>query len=328
MKIKHLLLLLLAATASQTFAQLDKSKPRVIRKSILLSPIDVSNIYTKDGIIGNNPATITVTATTKSIVDNAAGAPQTVKVLADTSITNAIEFAPNRAFNIDSQIGSFTIIKFWPLADATGKGFIKKMLATSPSGEKLNLTTYNNTIEVDELTAKQGSKSIDLTKSYYIVPTTTLLEKTAAFESKQHNVNIGLLVLPVKVRPWATEAGQFDFTAGLSMGATLCWTYHHNFASDISHNLLVYAGASTYTADESKIKETRDDYSITSFSPAIGYMFEKKRVQLSLLVGMDFPPGAVQKNWVYRNKPWIGIGVGIALFNVSNPDNTQAGTNK
>lgn len=292
MKIKHLLLLLLVATASQTFAQIDKGKPRVIKKSILLSPIDVSNIYTKNGIIGNNPATITVTATTKSIVDNAAGAPQTVKVLADTNIINAIEFAPNRAFNIDSQIGSFTIIKFWPLDNATGSGFIKKHTANTnrPRG-KLDLKIYDSsTLKVDGLTAKQGADSIDLTKSYYIVPTTTLLEKTAAFESKQHNVNIGLLVLPIKVRPWATEAGQFDFTAGLSMGATLCWTYHHNFASDISHNLLVYAGASTYTADESKIKETRDDYSITSFSPAIGYMFEKRRYSSAYLLVWIFLP--------------------------------------
>lgn len=193
--------------------------------------------------------------------------------------------------------------------------------------DALDLNNLKSQLIVKDLIAKQDTILVDLTRSYYIIPTSSLFAKSTEFENKKDNLNIGLLAMPMKIRPFATESGQFDFTSGLSLGATLSWTMHHNFVTDFSHNLLIFAAASTYTADEGKIKEKREDYNITSFSPAIGYMIEKKKIQLSALIGIDFPSGTLQKNWVYRNKPWFGIGVGIALFNISNTENDQAGLN-
>lgn len=57
---------------------------------------------------------------------------------------------------------------------------------------------------------------------------------------------------------------------------------------------------------------------IATFSPALGYMWEKHNVQLTLLAGVDLPAGKIQKEWVYRNMPWLGIGVGIGLFKIDN----------
>ena len=328
MKIRLSLVFLLLYNLS--FSQVATDKPRYLKKPVQLTPIDISKMYSKEGIIKSNPATITVTESKSKLIEVGLNeTPISVKAISDTSLNYSIEIQSGKAFDIIDQIGSFSIIKFWPQHKASGQGLLNAQRNKKrpwPT-DALDLNNLKSQLIVKDLIAKQDTILVDLTRSYYIIPTSSLFAKSTEFENKKDNLNIGLLAMPMKIRPFATESGQFDFTSGLSLGATLNWTMHHNFVTDFSHNLLIFAGASTYTADEGKIKEKREDYKITSFSPAIGYMIEKKKIQLSALIGIDFPSGTLQKNWVYRNKPWFGIGVGIALFNISNTENDQAGLN-
>ena len=56
-------------------------------------------------------------------------------------------------------------------------------------------------------------------------------------------------------------------------------------------------------------------------------MFEKNGVQLSLLCGVDLPSGNIQKKWVYRNMPWLGLGVGVGLFKINNENKSSVEMN-
>ncbi len=54
--------------------------------------------------------------------------------------------------------------------------------------------------------------------------------------------------------------------------------------------------------------------SAASFSPHLGFIFDYQSFQFGLYTGMDFLDGEPNKLWVYRNKPWMGIGIGYSLF--------------
>jgi hypothetical protein len=331
---KKLIIIIVMLVVGNSYGQTTLfEKPRYLKHATLMCPIDITKSYHKEGLIGANRLTINILPDTIFVKVDGKSKKEKVevqKILKDTILVKNILIEKGYAFDVVQQIGSFSIIKFWNLSKSTGKGlfesitFKKDTIIKSP----LNLNQDYKSLNIDGLSASNGNEKIDLSKNYYIVPTKTLSNNSTEFENKKGLWNIGLLVLPIKIRPFATESGQFDFTSGFSVGTTFAWTVHHNWKTNFTHNFIIYAGISSYKADESKIKEVREDYTIATFSPALGWIWEKNNVQLGILMGVDFPSGNLQQNWVYRNKPWFGLGVGIAMFKINSDTQTKSGENK
>lgn len=325
---KKLLLFTLLFTVF-AWAQTNRfEKPRYLKSSTFLCPIDMSKSYLKGGVIVNNTATIAIDSSkiiTEDKKDINGAKVQLQKKIKDTLLIKTVFIEKGYAFDVVQEIGSFSIIKFWDLKTSTGRSLLKsiKYKGVDTDYSNFDLSKDYGSLKVNGLVATEGDKKINLTETFYIVPTKTLLNNSKEFDNKNNTWNIGLLVMPVKIRPFATESGQFDFSDGVSVGTTLSWTVHHNFRTNFTHNLLLYVGISSYTADSTKIKEVRNDYKIAAFSPAVGWMWERNSVQLSLLAGIDFPAGNIQKNWVYRNMPWFGLGIGIGLFKIDSDKSTE-----
>lgn len=330
---KSLLFLIFILQVALLKAQNDK--PRFLKLPTVVCPIDITKSYSEKGLFKGNSETIMIkedSSVIQSIENLTNKKVSTKQYRIDTLLLKGISIEGSYAFNIIKQVGSFTIIKFWDLSSATAKSLIKELKShnsTNSATRKLQIEEDYGRWTVKGLVAKVDADTvdIDLSKAYYILPTSVLLKNSTEFEDKTNTWNIGILALPIKIRPFATEKGQFDFTSGYSFGTTLAWTLHHNWKTNFTHNVLIYAGISSYTADSIKIKEKRDDYKIPTFSPGIGWMWERKNVQLSLLMGIDFPSGNLQKNWVYRNKPWFGIGIGIGLFKIDSQASAEIGKN-
>ena len=326
---KKLLIITTLLIATFCFAQTTKfEKPRYLKFATALCPIDISKSYSKEGLLKDNASTITIAESKTIIFENKTGENgkevKVKKILIDTLLIKTILIQKGYAFDVVQEIGSFSIIKFWDLKTSTSKSLLQKLnYKKDNTYSELKLDKDYSSLRFNGLVATDNVDKFDLTATYYILPTKTLINNSKEFEDKSNAWNIGLLVMPIKIRPFATESGQFDFSDGVSVGTTLSWTLHHNFKTDFTHNLLLYVGISSYTADESKIKEQREDYKIATFSPAIGWMWEKNGVQLSLLTGIDFPSGNLQKNWVYRNMPWFGMGIGVGLFKINNENKTE-----
>jgi hypothetical protein len=332
---KQILLFTLFITVFATAQTIKFEKPRYLKFATFLTPIDMSQEFGQGGVLSRNTSTVEIkdvdTKDFESRVGEDGNEVKVRKVIKDTLLLKNIMIEKGYAFEVVKEIGSFSIIKFWSLEKSTGKSLIQTLNSNKKSNPNTASDTYDinktyTSLVIDGLVAIDGSNKIDLTKTYFILPTKTLISNSVEFDNKKGMWNIGLLVMPVKIRPFATESGQFDFSDGVSVGTTLSWTVHHNFRTNFTHNVLLYVGVSSYTADESKIKETREDYKIATFSPAVGWMWEKNRVQLSLLAGVDFPSGTIQKNWVYRNMPWFGMGLGIGLFNINNDNSSKEST--
>jgi hypothetical protein len=341
---KKLLCLVLVIACMQVAHAQDK--PRLLKYTTPLCPIDISKTFAKEGLLMANKETVSITKDTiykeisqdikdkegETVLKKGTKMPEEKY---DTVLLRTLLIEPGFAFDIIQQIGNYSLIKFWPLKDQKNKGLFHHYLSGKESGEQLDkLGSDSGNFAVEGLkivTSKPNGKGdsvlYDLSKSTFIVPTALILNNSIEFENKNGALNVGLLALPVKIRPFATESGQFDFADGFSVGTTLSWTLHHNFKTGFTHNLLLYVGISSFTADSSKIKEQRNDYKIAAFSPAIGWMWGKNNVQLSVLGGMDFPAGNLQKKWVYRNMPWFGLGIGIGLFKIGNEETTKQGKN-
>jgi len=316
-------------------AQSGNSKSHFLKNPTVFAPVDISKIYTKEGFVKGNSLSLDTVMTIQEVKfqESDSGKISFKKtVVTDTVFKYPITIDKDYAYNIIQEFGTFTIIKFWPIF--TNKPVGLYQISKEMKGGRLqsNLDTLNNLtikgLRAVRTTNNHDTTVFDLSQNYYLVKTSILKSNSIEFENKKGLWNIGLLVLPVKVRPFATERGQFDFADGFSVGTSFSWTVHHNWKTNFTHNFLLYVGISSYTADSSKLKEQRNDYKIAMFSPAVGWMWEKNNVQLSILTGIDFPSGNLQQKWVYKNMPWIGVGVGIGLFKIGNEKNTGTQANK
>jgi hypothetical protein len=304
------------------------NKPRYLRFPTPACPVDISKQLDSAGLLKANTNTISVFETiriekSKSDLQNKDGVTIVSKddviktSVRDTAILHTLLFDSGLAFDVVQQIGRFSLIKFWGNKRKTN---YKKQLF-----DKLENILSKNAIFEGFVTV--DNEEIDLFKSYYIIPTDIMLNNSVEFESKYHQWNVGILVLPVKLRPFATESGYFDFLDGFSLGTSFSINLDHNWVRGRSQSIVFYAGLSSFNADSAKIKEYRQDYKITAFSPAVGYMIEKSGIQLCGMIGFDFPVGAIQKKWVYRNMPWISIGLGFSIFKIANNDANKTGKN-
>jgi hypothetical protein len=315
----HIVICLLGICVCCSDALSQTNRPRYLKRLLSFCPIDISKANTNEGLFQGNSLTIRIDSTVvfkevSALVpqDNSSEfKAEQIKIRTvekDTVLMAGILMEPGLAFNVVQRIGRYSVVKFWPTKDknlpglynylnrqaylknANGGVFpqdaaLKKLKITFKDGPDSSLTTY------------------DLAQNYYVVPSQAIEDASTEFDNQTGDWNLGFLVLPVKLRPFATEAGQFDFSDGYSVGTTFALTIAQNINTGLTQSLLLYAGISSYTADSAKLKEVRNDYKIAAFSPAIGYMLEKNNVQLSVIIGFDFPAGNLQRKWVYRNQP-------------------------
>ena len=163
-----------------------------------------------------------------------------------------------------------------------------------------------------------------------MIKTADLNGKAEDFDYKVDAWNVGAMILPVKIRPFATTSGAFDFSSNVNLGISFSWVMHHNIRNDWTANLLIYLGGSSIkldslTAGDPNFKPTGQ--LSAAFSPAAGVYWEKKGIQLGIATGMDFLIGGLQKSWVYRGMPWLSLTAGINIFNLSNNSTKGEGTN-
>jgi hypothetical protein len=123
---------------------------------------------------------------------------------------------------------------------------------------------------------------------------------------------------------------RFDVSSGISLGAA----YGPRFNLDRGKgnfflSLLLGVSVGTVNVDSSttdnKSGSTKTAGAFTLYG---GITFEYKNFQLGLFTGGDylFGGGDINRDWNYRNQPWLGIGIGYSLF--SNTQNISGQTNK
>ena len=342
---KQLTLLFTAILAfGQNFAQ---DKPRRFTKPATICPVNYGTIST-NGITNATQATIDiqVTATTlaagQKLPANAVSNGGANITITDTTFKYKMISQKGLVFEVIQEIGSFSLIKFWPYPAKKGTiseyAFYNDMTAAAvaaatPVPKRINGIQKIEAAQAGLLRAGSAittSSLIDPSLDYYLIKTSELASKSEEFEYLTGSWNVGLMYLPVKLRPFATKSGAFDFSSNINLGVSFSTALHQNLNNDMTTNLVGYIGVSSIKIDSLMANDTtfkQAGQETVAFSPAVGLYWQKKAVQLGFVVGMDFVSGKLQKSWIYRGMPWISITAGINIFNLTKNTSSKEGNN-
>lgn len=105
-----------------------------------------------------------------------------------------------------------------------------------------------------------------------------------------------------------------EFGNDFNIGITAGW----RISNDKMKTSISLVGGIGFSSIKVTPQTTRDFIDSESTQSSItfsgGAIFEIEKFQISTFVGMDTMSGKIGKNWIYRNRPWIGIGFGYQIF--------------
>lgn len=153
---------------------------------------------------------------------------------------------------------------------------------------------------------------------YFLIPFTEF-EKVCEKPTSNHSFTVGIPTIPAKLRfgngGKGDNARYFRFEGNLSLGLSGGWKYSFGEDGKYAINTLVGFTVASVAVDSLTTKgKVNSNTSAASFSPHFGFVFDVQSFQFGLYTGIDFLYGEPNKYWVYRNQPWLGIGIGYSLF--------------
>jgi hypothetical protein len=136
--------------------------------------------------------------------------------------------------------------------------------------------------------------------------------------------NFGILTLPMKMRfgGGSTEKNTrryFDLSSDFNLGLAISYKMNKkSYNKDMQMFWIVTLGTSQVKlTPESTNNFIESDQSSTAFSPSSGVVFQfNKDIQLTTLIGWDIVPGKIGREWLYRDKPFFGVGIGFKVFEI------------
>ena len=164
-----------------------------------------------------------------------------------------------------------------------------------------------------------AAPAVDEIEIFFKLPVADYPNYAQRFE-KRGNFTVGASTTLIKVRPGSkkpkdgyniySEFGN-DFNIGVSAG----WKWKPYRRLELAHS---FVGGLSFS-DIKATPYTTKNYLTAEANQAcitfsIGYLFEYNKFQLSIFSGLDVMSGEVGRNWIYRNRPWIGLGFGFQIF--------------
>ncbi len=183
--------------------------------------------------------------------------------------------------------------------------------------QKINSKNYYKKIgEIDALVMLKNTTTADT----IFVNKYELKEKANSVTSRW---NFGMITLPMKIRFGGGSEGEktkryFDLEAGFNLGFALSYKLSSDFRSETqSHWVLSIGTSQIKLTPESTNGKIENDLSAVAFSPSTGLIFQfNNKLQFITIIGWDFVPGKIGTEWVYKDKPFFGLGLGFSVFEI------------
>lgn len=146
---------------------------------------------------------------------------------------------------------------------------------------------------------------------FFLISKDDSLKYSKFVKQKKWNITFGTITTPFKFR-----FSPSVFTNNLSLGAS----------ANISYQLLdeFYVGGvfglslSSVTLDSASTNGfVTVNTERPAFTPSLHLLLGYKQINLLVGVGWDIinKNSDIEKSWIYDGKPWLGLGLGISLFN-------------
>ncbi|MCU7548165.1 hypothetical protein OCK74_03525 [Chitinophagaceae bacterium LB-8] len=173
----------------------------------------------------------------------------------------------------------------------------------------------NDTLNKEYVVENERSKYFILPKAEY--------ELSAQKWEKKGGFTVGAATTLVKIRPGSGDDLKkggyrvpFDFDNDFNLGLLFGWKHQQTFEpNEIAHNFLAGFGITSIGVDSTttqgyvKVKSNQ-----SALTLSLGYLFEYNKFQIGAFAGYDLVAGEVGRQWIYRNRPWIGINLGFSIF--------------
>jgi hypothetical protein len=155
-------------------------------------------------------------------------------------------------------------------------------------------------------------------QKYFLIP-------TADFQNWTETVGGSFSVFAsstiVKIRPGRKEPINnypvyFDFANDVNLGILAGYTFRpRRVMKGFAFSTLGGFAVSSIPVDAA----TTQDFVTSSgnqaaITPSFAFVGQHGNFQLGVLGGIDLMAGEVGKKWIFRNRPWIGVGIGFNLF--------------
>lgn len=134
------------------------------------------------------------------------------------------------------------------------------------------------------------------------------------------NITFGTLTTPFKFRH-----DPFLFTTNLNLGTSV--SFQKKFFTNWSWGIVAGLSLSSVVLDSFSTKgivmTSTDRPAVT---PSLHGMIGYKNINITLGIGWDIinKTSTLENSWIYNGKRWIGVGIGVSLFNSSStPETTK-----
>jgi len=129
---------------------------------------------------------------------------------------------------------------------------------------------------------------------------------------------VGASTTLIKIRPGNGEDGEnaifSEFGNDFNIGVTAGWRIN-DWKKNVSVSLVGGIGFSSIKVTPQTTRDFIDSESTqSSITFSGGAIFEIQKFQISTFIGIDTMSGEIGRNWIYRNRPWIGLGFGYEIF--------------
>ncbi len=162
---------------------------------------------------------------------------------------------------------------------------------------------------------------------YFFIPLTDF-DNVCTESISRRSFAVGIPTIPAKLRfgngGTGVEPRYFRFDGNVSLGLSAGFKY--SFGADMQYAINGLGGFTIASVNVDSLTtkgRVKVNTSAASFSPHVGLVFDFQQFQIGLYSGIDFLYGEPNKYWVYRNQPWLGIGLGYNIFKVGKPDDTN-----
>lgn len=167
----------------------------------------------------------------------------------------------------------------------------------------------------------------DSKKLYFIISVSDF-ENVCAVAIPRHSFIVGIPTIPVKLRFGNRGTGSnpryFRFEGNINLGLSV--GYRRAFGSENQYAFNILFGFTTASVQVDSLTTKGKVNTITSaasLSPHLGILFDVQKFQFGIYSGFDFLYGEPNRHWIYRNQPWVGIGIGYSLLKAGESNATN-----
>jgi hypothetical protein len=133
---------------------------------------------------------------------------------------------------------------------------------------------------------------------------------------------LGAITTPIKMRFGDGKDRFFDLTSNVNLGVS--FGYRMRLGGNVFVAPMTGVSITSVPMTTEDTKGTLSEATnVACLSIPLSVIFFIDNFQLGISGGLDIPSGKVGRDWIYRDSPWLGIGLGYNIFELASKPATQ-----